>query len=189
MKAGITRLVWARLISSAQSSCCRNIPHRRKKVGYKSPSTLRHSRERVKNLKLKIDNLETLIDFYSMDTAEEQFLHQKSYNKFERMNENGEALWSEVYFERKRIFWINPYNGLALAVLKEECEVSIPNEQESFDKNLHKFVSVWEPLDYSLEHLIENIRSHKNMEEYCCLNCKFPFSPVCSELYTKFEPG
>ena len=137
-----------------------------------------------------MENLETLNDFYSMDMPDEQFLFQNFYSKFEHMSDNGEAIWSQIGFEGKKIVLVNPYNGLALAVLKDSiADITVPNHLPTCQENLLLFESLWEPLDYNIGILMNNIRSHATTDEYCCLDCNFPFSPVCSELYSKFAPG
>ena len=93
-------------------------------------------------------------------------------------------------FDKKQIVWINPFNGFSLAVLKDlKTDVKAPNQSGSFEQNFDVFESIWGKLDFDLEPLFENIKSHRNNDEYCCLKCDFPFSPVCSELYMKFPGG
>ena len=43
---------------SSQATRSRALPHRRQKTDYKSPSTLKHSQERLDEYILKMDNLE-----------------------------------------------------------------------------------------------------------------------------------
>ena len=82
---------------------------------------------------LKMENLETLNDFYSMDMPDEQFLFQNFYSKFEHMSDNGEAIWSQIGFEGTMILWVNPYNGLALAVLKDSiADITVPNHLPTY---------------------------------------------------------
>ena len=135
------------------------------------------------------DNLETLEEFYSMDTREVQFKLQNFYYKFENMEENGDSKWSKVFLDKKRIIWTNPLNGFAVAAMKDvNTEITLPNALPTFQENFEIFNSLWLNLDYEFEILITNILSHKKNQEYCCLDCSFPFAPVCSELYTIFDP-
>ena len=53
-------------------------PHRRVKSGYKSPSTIRNSKARRR----LFNNLETLSEFYGMNTDQTQFVIQDFYNKY-----------------------------------------------------------------------------------------------------------
>ena len=83
----------------------------------------------------------------------------------------------------------NPVNGLAIAALKDiNWEIKLPNALPTYKENFEIFQSMWLELDYDLELLFENVRSHVENDETCCLNCNFPFSPICSELYSQFEP-
>ena len=160
-------------------------PHRRVKSGYKSPSTIRHSKARRR----LFNNLETLSEFYGMNTDQTQFVIQDFYSKYLEILENGETLWEKVFLDKKRIIWVNPNNGFALAALKDlEYEIQLPNSQPSYEENLKAFRKLWISLDYDIQLLYENIRSHHENQEYCCLDCRFPFATVCSELYTQFEP-
>ena len=80
-------------------------------------------------------------------------------------------------------------NGFALAVLKDiNFEIKLPNYLPTYDANFDAFKSLWTNLDYNLELLYENVRSHIRNDEYCCLDCHFPFTTVCAELYSQFEP-
>ena len=160
-------------------------PHRRVKPGYKSPSTIRHSKVRRR----LFNNLEILSEFYGMETNEVQFSIQDFYYRFKEMSKNGESLWEEVKLDKKRIVWINPNNGFSLAALRDlETEISLPDSLPTFRENLELFKTHWMDLDHSLELLYENIETHYADQEYCCMDCHFPFATVCSELYTKFEP-
>ena len=47
---------------SSQATRSRALPHRRQKTGYKSPSTLKHSQERLDKYILKMDNLQPVED-------------------------------------------------------------------------------------------------------------------------------
>ena len=77
-----------------------------------------------------MDNFETLNEFYGMDTLDEQFVFQNFYIKFEGMKLNGEASWSKILFNKKRIVWKNPLNGIAIAALKDpDIEVKLPSCQ------------------------------------------------------------
>ena len=76
-----------------------------------------------------------------------------------------------------------------MAALKYlEYQIKLPNVLPSLEENLEAFKSIWMKLDYDLNLLFENIESHHRYDEYCCLDCNFPFTTVCSELYTQFEP-
>ena len=124
-----------------------------------------------------------------MNTDQTQFVIQDYYNKYLEILENGETLWKKVYLDKKRIIWVNPNNGFALAALKDlEYEIQLPNDRPSYEENLEAFRTLWISLDYDIQLLHENIRSHHENQEYCCLDCQFPFAAVCSELYTQFEP-
>ena len=143
----------------------------------------------MKRYNLVKDNLEILNEFYSMDTNEIQFKLQNFYLKFEHMEENGESLWKKVSLDKKMIIWMNPYNGFSVAALKDlDNQVTLPNLLPTFQENLNIFKSLWLDLDYKFESLVENIRSHNNNKEYCCLDCSFPFATICTELHTKFDP-
>ena len=84
---------------------------------------------------------------------------------------------------------MNPYNGFSIAALKDlEIEIGLPDRLPTFKENLDIFKTFWMSLDHNLELLYENIQTHHKNQEYCCLDCHFPFATVCSELYTKFEP-
>ena len=157
-------------------------PHRRVRPGYKSPSTRQHSKARRR----LFNNLETLSEFYGMDTDQTQFALQDFYNKYLEIQENGEVLWEKVCLDKKRIIWINPNNGFAIAALKDlEFEIQLPNTLPSYKEN---FEALWTSLDYDIQLLYENVQSHHENQEYCCLECHFPFATVCSELYTQFDP-
>ena len=43
-------------------------------------------------------------------------------------------------------------------------------------------------LDYDIKLVYENLENQKDNQEYCCIDCHFPFATACSELYSKFEP-
>ena len=163
----------------------RTKPHRRVKPGYKSPSTIHHSKARRR----RFNNLETLSEFYGVDTDEVQFSVQDFYYKFQAISNDGESLWEKVKLDKKRIVWLNPNNGFSIAVLKDlETEIGLPDRLPTFRENLDVFKTFWMSLDHNLELLYENIETHYKNQEYCCLDCHFPFATVCSELYTKFEP-
>ena len=135
------------------------------------------------------NNLETLSEFYGMDTNLVQFRIQDFYYKFQQILENGQSLWEEVKLDKKRIVWINPNNGFSIAALKDlEFDISLPDRLPTFKENLDLFKTLWMGLDHRLELLYENIETHHKNQEYCCLDCHFPFATVCSELCTKFEP-
>ena len=79
--------------------------------------------------------------------------------------------------------WINPNNGFSLAALRDlEIEISHPHSLPTFRQNLELFKTHWMDLDHSLELLFENIETHYADQEYCCMDCHFPFATVCSEL-------
>jgi hypothetical protein len=175
---------------SSADSPKRSTPHRRNKTGYKSPSTIIHSKSRMKQFKLLINNFETLSEHYGMDTPEEQFAIQNYYIRFESMSENGESNWTKIMLNKKRIVWKNPANGFSVAALKEiDFEIPLPNALQTYQENYQNFKSLWLSLDYDVNNLFENIRSHVRTNEYCCLHCEFPFAPICSELYSQFEPN
>ena len=68
-----------------------------------------------------------------MNTDQTQFVIQDFYNKYLEIQENGETLWEKVYLDKKRIVWVNPKNGFALAALKDiEFEIKLPNIQPSY---------------------------------------------------------
>ena len=91
---------------------------------------------------------------------------------------------------QKRIIWKNPANGFAIAALKDlNTEIKLPNYLPSYEENFESFKSMWTSLDYDLRILFENVKSHVKSDEYCCsVQCQFPFAPICSELYSQFEP-
>ena len=144
----------------------------------------------MKQFKLLINNFETLSEHYGMDTPEEQFAIQNYYIRFESMSENGESNWTKIMLNKKRIVWKNPANGFSVAALKEiDFEIPLPNALKTYQENYQNFKSLWLSLDYDVNNLFENIRSHVRTNEYCCLHCEFPFAPICSELYSQFEPN
>ena len=174
---------------SCPVSPCRTKQHRRYKPGYKSPSTLRHSQARYQKYRLQINNFETLNEWYGMDTKSEQYVYQNFYHQFVQMCENGESLWRKVYLDKKRIIWKNPMNGFSIAALKDiDYEITLPNSLPTFEENFSKFKSLWMALDQNLDLLYENVETHIRNNEYCCLDCHFPFATVCAELYTQFDP-
>ena len=144
----------------------------------------------MRNYIILKENLCILEEFYSMDTEATQFQVQNYYYRFEKMTENGGCEWTKVFLKKKQILWINPANGFALATLKDmNVEIPLPDVLPNFKANFETFKTFWKKLDYDLEPLYKNIQSHQDNEEYCCLDCEFPFMPVCSELYSKFDPG
>ena len=135
------------------------------------------------------NNLDILSEFYGMDTNLVQFTIQDFYYKFKQILENGQSLWEEIKLDKKRIVWINPNNGFSIAALKDlEFDIGLPDRLPTFRENLDLFKTLWMDFDHRLELLYENIETHHKNQEYCCLDCHFPFATVCSELYTKFEP-
>ena len=98
-------------------------------------------------------------------------------------------LWEKVLLDKKRIVWINPNNGFSIAALQElEFKIGLPDCLPTFQENLNSFKKLWTSLDHNIELLYENIENHHTNQEYCSLDCHFPFATVCSELYSKFEP-
>ena len=169
----------------ATQSKPRSKTHRRCKPGYKSPSTSRHTKARRR----LFNNLETLTEFYGMDTSEVQFAVQDHYFQFDQITPNGETLWKRKNLDKKRIIWRNPNNGFTIAALRDlEYEIKLPNAFPTYKDNFEKFKLIWMSLDYDVQLLYENIQSHLSNREYCCLDCHFPFATVCSELYTQFDP-
>ena len=74
------------------------------------------------------NNLETLSEFYGMETDQTQFAVQDFYYKYLEILENGEVLWEKVCLDKKRIIWINPNNGFAIAALKDlEFDIQLQN--------------------------------------------------------------
>ena len=95
----------------------------------------------------------------------------------------------KIQLDKKRIVWLNPNNGFAIAALKDlDFEFKLPNSFQTYEENFKLFKSLWLSLDYDVNLLYENIQSHLTNDEYCCLDCHFPFATVCAELYTQFEP-
>ena len=124
-----------------------------------------------------------------MDTDDVQFNVQDFYFKFKEILDNGECVWEKVCLNKKRIVWINPNNGFSIAALKDlDFEITMPNCLPTYEENFESFKSLWIRLEYDLDLFYENIESHHRNQEYCCLDCSFPFSTVCLEVYTKFEP-
>ena len=135
------------------------------------------------------NNLENLSENYGMDTHEVQFLAQDFYFKFLKISENGDKLWEKIQLDKKRIVRLNPNNGFAIAALKDlDFKFKLPNSFQTYEENFKLFKSLWLSLDYDVNLLYENIQSHLTNDEYCCLDCHFPFATVCAELYTQFEP-
>ena len=173
------------LLASSPSKL-RTMPHRRHRPGYKSPSTKRHSHNR----RMLFNNLHILNEFYGMDTTQVQFVIQDHYFKFYEFDEYGETFWKKIDLKKRQIVWINPNNGYAIAALRDlEYEIDLPNQLPSYEENLSKFKLLWSSLDYDVNLLYKNIESHVATDEYCCLDCHFPFATVCSELYTRFAPS
>ena len=176
-------------MSSPSAKSCRMSPHRRYKPGYKSPATIKHSLARLKKHILLLDNLETLNEFYGMDTPGEKFAIQNYFFKFDGFREGGETIWVERPLNRKCIVWKNTANGFTVAKMKDiEYEIRLPNFLPTYEENFSAFQALWVGIEYNIKLLFENIRSHKIEDEYCCLDCHFPFLPICSELYSQFEP-
>ena len=172
-------------VSPATLAKRRSKPHLRHREGYKSPSTIKHNKSRRKFF----NNFETLTENYGMDTSEVQFILKDFYCRFERMSEDGNSLWKKIKLDKKRIVWINPNNGFAIAALKDlDFEIKLPNSLPTYEENFNLFKSLWLKLDYDLNLLYENVTSHLTNDEYCCMDCHFPFATVCAELYTQFEP-
>ena len=91
--------------------------------------------------------------------------------------------------DKKRIVWINSNNGFAIAALKDlDHEIKLPNSLPTYRENFATFKSLWISLDHDVNFLYQNIENHLMNNEYCCLDCHFPFATVCAELYTQFEP-
>ena len=168
---------------------CRASPHRRTKPGYKSPSTHRHSSERLSKYQLLIENFETLNEYYGMDTLKEQYAVQNYYYKMCRTS-IGEHLMQKSFFGKKCIVWKNPETGLPIAVLRDldNYEIPLPNSLSSFEENFIHFQSLWTNLDFDLKLLYKDIGRHISNNNEQCDGCNFPFSPVCSELYCQFDP-
>ena len=144
----------------------------------------------MNQFKLLINNYETLSEHYGMDTTEEQFAIQNYYFRFESMSENGDSKWTKIMLNKKQIVWKNPANGFSVAALKDiDFAIQLPNALPTYKENFEKFKSLWSNLDYEIDNLFENIRSHARTNEYCCLHCDFPFAPICSELYSQFKPN
>ena len=163
----------------------RSQPHRRNRTDYRSPSIIKHTKTRRKFF----NNFETLNENYGMDTNEVQFVVQDFFYKFERMSDDGNSLWKKIKMDKKRIVWVNPNNGFAIAALKDlDFEIKLPNSLPTYEENFDVFKSLWISLEHDVNLLFENIRSHLSNNEYCCMDCHFPFATVCSELYTQFEP-
>ena len=96
-----------------------------------------------------------------MDNTDVQFVLQDFYYKFEEITENGDSIWKRINLDKRRIIWLNPNNGFAIAALKDlEFEIKLPNAFSSFDENLEVFKSLWMKLEYDLNLLYENIKSH-----------------------------
>ena len=130
-----------------------------------------------------------LLEYHVIYSQEVQFAAQDYYFKFQEILENGETLWEKVLLDKKRIVWINPNNGFSIAALQDlEFEIGLPDCLPTFQENLNSFKKLWTSLDHNIELLYENIENHHTNQEYCCLDCHFPFATVCSELYSKFEP-
>ena len=114
---------------------------------------------------------------------------QDFYHQFVKMTESGDSIWKKKKLDKKRIVWLNPNNGFSIAALQElDYEIKLQNALSTFEENFSRFKSIWMKLDYDLNLLYENVESHISNNEYCCLDCHFPFATVCAELYTQFEP-
>ena len=124
-----------------------------------------------------------------MDTDQTQFVVQDFLYKFEKMTENGESLWNKINLDKKRIVWLNPHNGFSIAALKDiDFEIKLTNAYATYEENFAKFKSLWMNIDSDVKLLYANIESHLANKEYCCMDCHFPFTTICAELYTQFEP-
>ena len=87
---------------------------------------------------------------------------------------------------KKHIVWINPNNGFSITdFIDFDNEKKISNSLPTYRENFTTFKSLWRSLDHDVNLLYEN---HLINNEYCCLDCHFPFATVCAELYTQFEP-
>ena len=162
-------------MSPASPTPVRAKPHRRVKPGYKSPSTIQHSKARRRFF----NNWEILAEYYAMDSQEVQFAAQDYYLRFQEILENGETLWEKIKLDKKRIVWINPNNGFSIAALKDlDFEIDLPDTLPTFTENLESFRKLWMSLDYDIELLYENLETHSTNQEYCCLDCHFPFATV-----------
>ena len=114
---------------------------------------------------------------------------QDFYHQFVKMTDSGDSIWKKKHLDKKRIVWLNPNNGFSIAALQElDYEIKLPNASSTFEENFSRFKSIWMKLDYDLNLLYENVESRISNNEYCCLDCHFPFATVCAELYTQFEP-
>ena len=144
---------------------------------------MRHTRNR----RIFFNNLATLTEHYGIDTNDVQFVAQDYYHKFDGFHDTGQTIWKKISIDKKRIVWLNPNNGFAIAALRDlDYELKPPNENPTLEENLSNFKSLWLNLDYDLKLLYENIENHIVNDEYCCISCHFPFATVCSELYSQF---
>ena len=65
---------------------------------------------------------------------------------------------------------------------------SRPSADTSYKAKFASFKSLWMNLDFEVKLMNKNIETHLANNEYCCMDCCFPFATVCGELYTQFEP-
>ena len=56
------------------------------------------------------------------------------------MTEYGERIWEKINVDKKRIVWLNPYNGFSIAALKDiNYEIKRPNTYTSYKENCDSF--------------------------------------------------
>ena len=98
-----------------------------------------------------LDNLETLIEFYGMDTPGEQFAIQNNFYKFDGFTENGETIWVEKSLNKKCVVWKNAANCYTVAKLKDiEHEIRLPNILPTYEENFAVFQALWVGIDYKI---------------------------------------
>ena len=103
------------------------------------------------------------------------------------MREDGGCNWTLVFLDKKRIIWKNPANGFA-ALKDTPYEIKLPKALPTYQENFETFKSLWTSLDYDVDLLFQNVIGPPKANEYCCLDCSFPFSPICAEPHSQFEP-
>ena len=121
-----------------------------------------------------------------------QWIHKKFSLLHKITTSNFKKFLKTVKLYGKKLSWTK--NELfrliqTIAALKDlDFEIDLPDSRPTFKENLDSFRKLWMSLDYDIELLYQNLENHQTNQEYCCLDCHFPFATACSELYSKFDP-
>jgi hypothetical protein len=72
-------------------------------------------------------------------------------------------------------------NKFSIAALKDiNYEIKRPNDYTCYKENFDSFKSLWMNLNFEVKLLYENIETYLANNEYCCMDCHFPFATVCA---------